>query len=300
MTSDPASPPGEPATAGAAAQSLSVQDHSRDVAGLLYVYPVVSRRAGGVSVGVNVNPNNACNWACRYCQVPGLTRGGPPAVDLPRLELELDGFLDAVVNGDYLARHVPEGARVLKDIAISGNGEPSTCRELDRVVEVIGRCMQKYRLVGRINLVMISNGSEIGRPEVQRALAAIAALGGEVWFKIDRATTEGMERVNGVRGSPNVVAANLRRAAGQVRTWVQTCMCTIDGRDPDEDELHAYLDFLAARLAEGTALRGVLLYGLARQSMQPGAERLAALPAAWLEALAGRIRALGLEVRVTP
>jgi hypothetical protein len=44
----------------------------------------------------------------------------------------------------------------------------------------------------------------------------------------------------------------------------------------------------------------VLLYGLARPSMQPGAERLIALPAVWLEALAGRLRALGLEVRVTP
>ena len=54
---------------------LTTTDHDRDAAALCYVYPVVSRRAGGVSVGVNLNPNNACNWHCAYCQVPNLKRG---------------------------------------------------------------------------------------------------------------------------------------------------------------------------------------------------------------------------------
>ncbi|MCZ7653212.1 MAG: hypothetical protein M5R42_01445 [Rhodocyclaceae bacterium] len=41
-------------------KQLDVTDpHSRDSAGLTYVYPVVSRRAGGVSIGINPNPNNA-------------------------------------------------------------------------------------------------------------------------------------------------------------------------------------------------------------------------------------------------
>ena len=53
---------------------LKVTDHDRNAAGLRYVYPVVSRRAGGVSVGINLNPNNACNWRCVYCQVPRLVR----------------------------------------------------------------------------------------------------------------------------------------------------------------------------------------------------------------------------------
>jgi hypothetical protein len=73
---------------------LTTIDHRRDSAGLLYVYPVISRRAGGVSVGINLNTNNACNWACVYCQVDNLTRGGPPPIDLDLLESELKGFLD--------------------------------------------------------------------------------------------------------------------------------------------------------------------------------------------------------------
>ncbi|MCZ7653281.1 MAG: hypothetical protein M5R42_01880 [Rhodocyclaceae bacterium] len=74
-------------------KQLDVTDHSRDSAGLTYVYPVVSRRAGGVSIGINLNPNNACNWRCIYCQVPDLKRGAAPLIDLDRLEGECGASL---------------------------------------------------------------------------------------------------------------------------------------------------------------------------------------------------------------
>ncbi len=113
---------------------LTVTDHDRGSAGLTYVYPVVSRRAGGVSVGINLNVNNACNWRCIYCQVPELTRGAPPPVDLGKLERELSGFLQDVLHGDFLAARVPVEARRLNDIAISGNGEPTSAREFESVI----------------------------------------------------------------------------------------------------------------------------------------------------------------------
>jgi hypothetical protein len=53
-------------------------------------------------------------------------------------------------------------------------------------------------------------------------------------------------------------------------------------------------------VAEPIPLQGVLLYGLARQSFQPEAPRLTPLAPARLEACAQRIRALGIEVKVTP
>jgi wyosine [tRNA(Phe)-imidazoG37] synthetase (radical SAM superfamily) len=95
----------------ASRRRLTVADHSRESAGLRYVYPVVSRRAGGLSIGVNLNTNNACNWRCIYCQVPGLTRGAPELVDLDRLRLELTDFLQDVLKGDFLATRVPADAR---------------------------------------------------------------------------------------------------------------------------------------------------------------------------------------------
>ena len=73
-------------------------DHARDTVGMTYVYPVVSRRARGVSVGINLNPNRACNWRCVYCQVPGLVRGSAPAIDLSCLRQELTTLLQHVCS----------------------------------------------------------------------------------------------------------------------------------------------------------------------------------------------------------
>jgi hypothetical protein len=83
-------------------KKLSTTDHSRDIAGLKYVYPVLSRRAGGLSIGINFNTNNACNWRCVYCQVPDLVRGAAPVMDFQLLEDELRFFLDNVLNGIFL------------------------------------------------------------------------------------------------------------------------------------------------------------------------------------------------------
>jgi wyosine [tRNA(Phe)-imidazoG37] synthetase (radical SAM superfamily) len=279
---------------------LTVTDHRRDRAGLTYVYPVVSRRAGGVSVGVNLNPNRACNWRCIYCQVPGLVRGTAPPIELARLERELGDFLDDVLRGDYLARHAPEGARRLTDIALSGDGEPTSAREFDRVVELIGRVRAAARVPAGVKTVLITNGSLIQRAEVQAGLRTLATLEGEVWFKVDRATEAGIRTVNDVALTPDAVRRNLAATARLCPTWVQTCVFALDGLPPSDDEVAAYVAFLGAALADGVPLRGVLLYGLARPPMQPEAPRLSALAPAWLEALAARVRALGLAVTVTP
>jgi hypothetical protein len=81
---------------------------------------------------------------------------------------------------------------------------------------------------------------------------------------------------------------------------VQTCVFARDGAPPAKAEIDAYLAALDTLSRDGVPLQGVLLYGLARPSLQPGAETLSALPADWVAALAGRIEALGFPVRVNP
>jgi wyosine [tRNA(Phe)-imidazoG37] synthetase (radical SAM superfamily) len=279
---------------------LSPVDHPRDGAGLRYVYPVVSRRAGGVSVGINLNPNNACNWRCIYCQVPGLRRGAAPRIDLDLLEGELRGFLGEVLHGRFLEERVPEGARRLNDIALSGNGEPTTSRQFGEVIKRIARVRVELPLPAAVKLVLITNGSMADRPAVQDGIWRMAALNGEVWFKVDSATREGMLRVNGVRGRPEKVLENLRAVSALCPTWVQSCMFSLDGTPPSAEERRAYVAFLRRCTEAGLPLRGVLLYGLARPSQQPEATRLAPLPAQWLESLAGDLRACGLTVNVSP
>ena len=279
---------------------LSTTDHSRDSAGLTYVYPVISRRSGGLSIGINLNPNNACNWRCIYCQVPNLVRGTAPAIDLPLLEEELRGLLEDILHGNFHERYgVPEGQRAIRDIAISGNGEPSSCREFDSVIAVIGRICREFDRFGRVKRVLITNGSLAGRAEVQRGLAHWSELGGEVWFKLDSATAEGLRRINSVNLAPDTVRHNLESCARLCPTWVQTCLFALDGEPPSKTERQAYLAFLAELRERAVPLEGVLLYGLARPSLQPEAPRLSALPAAWLEDMARRIEAVGLRVKVS-
>jgi wyosine [tRNA(Phe)-imidazoG37] synthetase (radical SAM superfamily) len=280
-------------------EMLNVYDHDRDSAGLTYVYPVISRRAGGVSIGINLNINNACNWRCIYCQVPNLKRGSAPEVDLEKLAGELRGFLRELLQGDFMLQRVPAEARRLNDIALSGNGEPTSAREFDQVVDLIGKIMAEFDLIGKIKLVLITNGSLIQRPKVKEGLRKMARLGGEVWFKLDSVTVDGMLRINGSRQKLQKVHANLRAAALLCPTWLQTCVFAFDGRPPAEAEREAYLNFIGRLRAEDVPLCGVLLYGLARPSMEPEAARLSAVPKEWMLNFAAAIETLGVPVKLS-
>lgn len=265
---------------------------------MTYVYPVVSRRAGGVSVGINLNPNNACNWSCIYCQVPGLKRGGPPPIDLQRLGNELRDMLNWLYVGDYLDRHVPPEARRVVDIAFSGNGEPTSAKEFPAAVDLVGALLDELNLAEPPRLRLITNGSLLDRRAVQDGIGVLGGRGGETWFKVDAVGIGAMQRINGVGYRPATVLRRLRCCTALCRTWVQTCMFALDGMPPAKVDLDAYLALLDETRE---CLAGVHLYGLARPSMQPDAGRLSPLPADQLEAIGNEIaEKTGLTVRISP
>lgn len=276
---------------------LSVEDHSRDSAGMIYVYPVVSRRAGGVSIGINLNPNNACNWRCIYCQVPELKRGGPPPLDLDRLRRELDKMLAMIVAGDFLEQRVPKEQRRLIDIAFSGNGEPTSAAEFPDAVEVAVQALARWKLAPNVKLRLITNGSLLDRSDVREGIAQIGAAAGEVWFKVDAATSAGIARINGSRVKVESVERRLRCCCELCPTWVQTCLFAFDGQLPTDAEMAAFADFLGRFRG---SIRGVHLYGVARPSAQPEAPRLNPAPTAWLEEVAALLKRKGLTVEVSP
>jgi wyosine [tRNA(Phe)-imidazoG37] synthetase (radical SAM superfamily) len=277
---------------------LSVADHDRDFAGLKYVYPVVSRRAGGVSIGINLNPNNACNWRCVYCQVPDLSRGAAPDLELPQLELELRRMLDAVCRGSYLQEHAPPESRVIKDLAISGNGEPTSCPQFTQVIECIGRLRLEYAIAESVKLVLITNGSLIGKPEVQEGLRLLASHGGEVWFKLDRGTDAALRATNGTATTVAHQVQRLGIAARLCRTYVQSCWYTLAGDEPTPAEVEAYVGCLEQARTSGIPIAGVQLYTLARKPQLQEGQALGAVSADWISSLAKRLTRLGLRVIV--
>jgi len=279
---------------------LSTTNHDRDDASLRYVYPVVSRRAGGVSIGINLNPNNACNWRCVYCQVPDLKRGAAPAIDMAMLESELRGFLDKLLHGNFMLDRVPEGARRINDIALSGNGEPTSAAEFTQVIDLIASIRCDTILPEMVKTVLITNGSLLYRSSVQQGLREMAELNGEVWFKMDRASEAGIQKVNDVHMNIGKVRDNLISAIACCPTWIQTCWFAMDGEPPSLQDEDDYLEFVKTLIREGHEPQGVLLYSLARTSMQAEASRLSALSIEQLQAFAERIKKLGLTVKVTP
>jgi wyosine [tRNA(Phe)-imidazoG37] synthetase (radical SAM superfamily) len=282
------------------AKKLKITNHSRDSAGMTYIYPVVSRRAGGVSIGINLNPNNACNWRCIYCQVPNLKRGAAPKIDLAKFESELRTFLHELLYSDFMLQHVPAEARRINDIALSGNGEPTSAKEFEQVILIIKQVRCSFtNLPKDLKLVLITNGSLINRPYVQAGLTQMAQQNGEVWFKLDSATREGRQRINSTQMSLRQARENLILAAALCPTWLQTCIFQINNNPPSEKEADAYLNFVHDLLQQGVPLKGVLLYGIARSSMQPEAPQLSKVSEKWLHNFSVKINALGLLTKIS-
>ena len=275
---------------------LSIKDHNRFQEGFEYVYPVVSRRAGGLSLGINLNTNNACNWRCIYCQVPELIRGAPPPVDLDALEEELSVFLSQILIGSYLEDQVPKGQRRLNDIAFSGNGEPTSAPNFADAVKTIHGVRVRANVPEVVKTVLITNGSLMHQHKVMKGVKDLAGINGEVWFKIDRATVEGAQLINDTKINKSRIMSNLEASAKACPTWIQTCLFKLDGLHPADSDLDAYVQLIGEAVARGIPFKGILLYGLARQSHQPESARLSKLDDGWLNAFAHRLRELGVTV----
>ncbi len=281
---------------------LTVNNHSRDIAGYTYVYPVISRRANGLSIGINLNPNNACNWRCIYCQVPDLVRGGAPVIDLDVLNNELLSLLYEIEHGDFYNRfEVLAEQRQIRDIAISGNGEPTSAQEFQSVIKLLSRIRNNHDVLSDCKIVLITNGSLLHQSQVQTGISELANIGGEIWFKLDRATDNGISEINNAAFSVQRAKYNLGIAIKHCTVWIQTSLFSLDEQAPSNDEWKAYLDFLMALKTHShyQSIRGVLLYGLARQSMQPDASRLGRLSEMTMQKYADGIRELDYEVRVS-
>ena len=195
--------------------------HERLFADNRFVYPVLSRRSGGISVGVNLNPDKVCNFDCVYCQVNRVSQGETRFVDTPQLLEELHGTLELVTSERLFTlgkfRDTPPALRRLTDIAFSGDGEPTTHRNFDEVVAACADLKRQHRL-DTLPLVLITNASMFHRDHIQRALLILDANNGEIWAKLDAGTAAYYDRINRAPFSFPHILRNITQAA-IVRPW---------------------------------------------------------------------------------
>ncbi len=247
--------------------SLSINDHNRSsLPDYAYVYAVYSRRSKGVSIGINLNPDKVCNFDCVYCQVDRSSRS-VERLSMPRLEKELGAIFTQLADGSLLARQplvtLPEEKRRVRDIAFSGDGEPTSSPAFPAAVQLVTELKQRHRLEA-LKVVLITNATLLHRPAIQTALRALHDANGEVWAKLDAGTEADYRAINRSAVPYQRILDNI---AGVARRWpvvIQT-MVFEKGiparRHPDFDP---YAQRLEAILAQGGRVRLVQLYSVAR------------------------------------
>ena len=248
------------------------QRHERKWADNLYVYAVVSRRSHGVSVGVNLNPDKGCNFDCVYCQVD---RDIPPRtrrVDLDTLAAELDAVLTAAVDGSLYEAPpftaVPADARVVRDIAFSGDGEPTTFPRFKEAVEIAGAARTKHGL-DSTKLVLITDAAYLAKPKVREALEVLDRNNGEIWAKLDAGTEEYFRLVDRANVDLPHILENILDAARQRPVVIQSLWMRIDGELPPQAEVQAYCDRLNELMTRGAQFKALQIYTIARKPAEP-------------------------------
>jgi len=266
------------------------RDHSRQFEQNLYVYPVPARRSRGISVGINLNPDQVCNFDCVYCQVDRRTTSQVTDVDEEQLLQELEETLELVLSGrlylDQRFASVPGPLRRLNDIAFSGDGEPTTYPGFASIVRDVAACKKRRRLDG-VKLVLITNATMLHRPHVREALATLDASNGEIWAKLDAGTEAYYRTIDRTKIPLKRVLANILAAAQARPVVIQSLLLCLNGQGPSELEVEAYCRRLGEIVAAGGQIATVQLYTVART---PAVAEVGPLPNEELERLGEIIR----------
>lgn len=262
------------------AQPRPVEDHRGDREAGAIVYPVLSRRSGGLSLGINLFPDvKRCSFDCPYCEV------------FPFVS-DLRFSLPALERG--LRRAVAEagGAGLpVKDVCFSGNGEPTLSEDFPEALGAAARLRDE--LCPSASLVVITNASTLSDGPTSsflRQATAPRSEGGhdlDLWVKVD-AGTEAWYRAMDRSALPyDVLIRGISEFLASAPGTIQTMLCAFDGHPPPPEEEEAWLD-LALRLTKGGGVRRFHLYGKARPA--PEDPKTEPLPTRVLEARGEKLR----------
>lgn len=271
---------------------------TRDFLNHRFVYTVISPRARGLSVGVNMNPDQRCNFDCVYCEVDRRKPAREVRLDVPVMMAELERTLELVKSGGLQERPCYRSAPLelleLRHVTLSGDGEPTLCPNFAEAVEGVIHLRARGRFPF-FKLVLITNASGLDRPEVAEGLALFTPRD-EVWAKLEAGTQAYMNRVNRPEGSMETVLGKILLLARQRPVIIQSLFPSINGEAPPASEIEAYVQRLDALKKSGAQIPLVQIYSATRPT--PHSE-CGHLPLRTLSHIAQRVReATGLKAEV--
>ena len=236
----------------------------RDFMDNRYVYTVVSARARGLAVGVNMCPERDCNFYCLYCEVH---RDGDAkcAMDVEAMAVELKRTLAFVrssrVRERPWYRALPDELLQLRHVALSGDGEPTLSPSFAEAIEAIVH----IRAVGGFpfKLVLMTNGSGLDLPKVQQGLHFFTKSD-EIWAKLDGGTQAYINKVNRPGVSLDKILSNLLLVGRQRPIIIQSLFPAIDNEEPPLEEIEEYSNRLLELKNAGAQISLVQIYSATR------------------------------------
>jgi wyosine [tRNA(Phe)-imidazoG37] synthetase (radical SAM superfamily) len=188
---------------------------------------------------------------------------------------------------------VAELSRVVRDIAFSGDGEPTMIPNFSECVRAAA-AVKRAEGLDEAKLVLITDAAGLDKADVKRGLEIMDANHGEVWGKLDAGTEDYYRRVNRSFVRFERILKNLRETAQARPIVIQSLFLKMHGEAMPPAELAAYCDRLNEIVRAGGRIKEVHAYTIARPTPEPWATRLTADE---LEAIAETIRTkTGLKV----
>jgi wyosine [tRNA(Phe)-imidazoG37] synthetase (radical SAM superfamily) len=270
----------------------------RESLGNRFVYAVVSPRARGLSIGVNMNPDKFCNFDCGYCEVDRTVTSPETALDVPVMADELQRLLALAYSGElnnfYHYRNTPPDLMKLRHVALSGDGEPTLCPNfLDALQTVI-----HLRALGQFpffKIVLITNATGLDLREVQEGLKLFTPQD-EIWAKLEAGTQRYMEAVNRPNCLLDKVLENILLVARQRPVIIQSLFPMLDHEEPSVEEIEQYAGRLGDLKRAGAQIPLVQIYSANRPTPH---SKCSHLPLKTLARIAQQVRDVsGLKAEV--
>jgi len=235
---------------------LDTKSHPRQGGPGKYVYLVKSRRAGGLSLGINLNADKKCNFDCAYCQVQR-SSGGIPNPSIDEILSELEPFLKSYQQAGHW-----QGMQI-KDFALAGDGEPSLFGPLPELLNSLMKLKTKYQLSAKI--VLFTNGAKITRLDLDSVWPQYFGGNNQVWFKLDFWDQPSYLRVNGAKGDRGQVLEKLLHLGQRYPLTLQACFFKPEAlAEVDLWAAQAWVDQLKGLLNQGLKVEKLQIYTLAR------------------------------------
>ena len=250
--------------------------YPRDFLENQFVYLAISPRAGGLSVGVNVNPVFKCTFNCLYCEIDHAQPARAARFDTERMAAELDETLRLAYSGGLCQRpryaKLPGDLLQVRHVALSGDGEPTLA---DQFTEALFE-IKHVRARGGIpffKIVVVTNSTALDRPEVLEGLNLLNRED-EVWAKLDGGTQDYLNRLNGATMPIEKILNNILQVGRRHPVVVQSLFPEINGAEPPADEIQQYAQRLKQLKQAGAQISLVQIYSATRPMARMGCSHL--------------------------